>query len=291
VYAGVDPGSRYLGPAIAEGDKLPLKLRELKTLGVGVDVPLAKPKRIEFADRVIEIKTKRTITYESMSELSDQVVETLLKHRVKFLVIEFAIEVHINKDAHAQEAAGIGTELLKSLWLGTTIAERARAKGITVILTRAATWRPKVAVRKGQGDADPEVAAALAGHFSNWPSEPRATDTHKRDASGLCAFGAMLQDHPEPRKRAPAIVTSPRGGKQLHQRKLPVGIDSPLRKAMLEGRVNPMARSPSPSEVRRSKERAAKRREAGCVCESKRHRLSCPLAKVVKIIPPSPIAS
>ena len=246
--AGLDPGSRKVGLCIAEGDTLPLKCIDLRTLLVGRRVELPKPKEVKKRDGTTYTKTHIVeFDDELVDSLAAEIVQILLSHNVKRLILEHVFEAHLQK-SDGFKASNSTTQLLRSMWVSTTIRDAAKAAGIEVVRVRATTWRAKVAGRqKRGGDGAERIPAAIAAGFTNWPAK---SDEHERDAAGLALYGCAPAAK-EPRKRVPRDPNAP---KVRHQ-------------------------TVKASHKARAEEVAQRRAEAGCTCKGKKHLGSCKLAK------------
>jgi hypothetical protein len=114
--AGIDPGSRYVALAVAEGSAAPFKIVACET------------KKIEFSDAVVD-------------DVATRVVGILKRYKVDHLVIEQITHAHVR---------GLATDLIRTVYLSATIAERVRAAGIKVTRVSQGDWRDRVAGRTKQ---------------------------------------------------------------------------------------------------------------------------------------------
>lgn len=273
IIAGLDAGTKYTGICIGQGSATPVKFLHFDTFEMEREVPLKKPRKAEVNGRIETITTKRVCSMDSVRDVAEQIMQTLLAYKVSRLIVEYTEHVHIDPEqATGRIASSIATNLVHMNWLIVMVSERARAAGIIVELVQPATWRAKVAgriagkkggegVARSGGNEYSLLRRAISTGFAGWPEgvlrgQYRVGDgnDHERDAGGLVLFGVvLLQPDEEPRARQRAA------GK--------AGATKPPRKV-------------KPVELAAREAEAKRRAAAGCTCTpGKRHRRECSLYK------------
>lgn len=258
--AGLDPGSTYVGLAIAEGERAPLRYVYATTYDVGERVARAKPLTGKRPDGTTYVSThKHTVSAEHVDAVATAVMRDLERHGVQRLVIEHADTVRMdprNPSAHTS----IATAMVRQAWVDGVIGERAQRAGIVVERVAAVTWRGIVAGRSGRGGSGAErIPGAVAAGITGWTS----ADEHALDAAGLCLWAVREPDPPPvPRERAARAPRSPRARAA-----------TPATSGARE-RAKAKARAAADA-------RAAERRAAGCACTSPRHVRGCPLFRAM----------
>ncbi len=241
VIASLDPGSSYLGLAIIQG-----------ILGV---THLTLAQTFDVGESVTENgKAHHVLNDASLDALADRIVALLLEFGVTSVFLEHVDSVHI-APTQANAASSIGTALIRTMMVGTTLRERLRAAGLQVTRVRASTWRARVGARGKRGESElellPQVIAVSVVNWDEWQGD---VDEHGRDAIGLAIYGTM-----------PAIAPGSKMGRKSAK------IDTKQEKAdrLARGVVN----------KRNARQRA--REAKGCHCPitdaDRAHRDGCPI--------------
>lgn len=255
-WGGVDPGTAAVGVVVTAGDAPPLRAIVVRSIEVGRMVPLPKPKIMRLADGSERVTLeKRDVGAADIAKVAAQVVQVFRVHGVTDVVIEWTPHLH-SLDASAGAKARSG-HVTRTQFIGGAIFGALLVEGFRVTLVLAATWRAKVAGRRGAGGGAgakgvrvgagrAALGPAVAAGYVNWPA---FSDVHERDAGGC-----ILYEVTKPIARAPAPPRRPRDHEE--KREKAVARSATLRK------------------------RTAERREAaGCECGGKRHRRICPGSK------------
>lgn len=253
IVAGLDSGSRSLAIAIGQGDTRPVALRYLRTFDVGESVPLLKPKIIKYAGGVEHtVTTKRVLSAEFVTRLADEVVRILLQYKVERLIVEHVDSVHISAE-QVKAASSISTALIRTVWLATEIAVRARLAGIEIVRVRHVSWVAKVCGKLRDEDGTRMLPEAVAEAVTGWP---RGTNEHEYDAAGIMVYGAVVNEE------------------------MAVSVEK-LEKKEQAVRNKPVMQYPRKSKEQINRER---REAAGCKCTTK-HQKGCPLYKPSRSMP------
>lgn len=250
IVAGLDSGSRSLAIAIGQGNSRPVTLRYLRTFEVGESVPLLKPKVIKYAGGVEHtVTTKRVLSADFVSALADEVVRILVQYKVERLIVEHVDSVHISAE-QVKASSSIATALIRTVWLATEIAVRARFAGIEVVRVRHISWIAKVCGKLRDEDGERMLTEAVAEAVKDWP---RGTNEHEYDAGGIMVYGVLSEEEV-------TVVAEKREKKEA---------------------VKAAMKYPRKSKVQIERER---REAAGCRCATK-HQNTCPLYQPSRKMP------
>lgn len=287
IRAAIDPGSRWIAVTITADDApdRPLRYVDARAFEVGryvlFDQPQTRLKKLKPIDGVsvegpllaYEVDGERVLTEVEAREAATSIVAYLLSHGVSEVVTE-----HV-KNLYGTIPA-VGTELLKSSWIYTRVADRLVEQfGIPVRYVLAATWRARLVplvkqailarggtvegvLIKGKGAA---LEPVLAEYVAGWPGGATWRDDqveHVRDSTGLALACAL-----------PALPTGKRKAAGARRNRQP----------------GPRVKRKATDELRRAKrlrakaKRAAARAATSCSCRAAgaelrgRHARTCPM--------------